>query len=150
MPSFLATLLRGLIVWITIMAAESVHGALRRVLLSPEVGFAIHALSIVIALAIVFGLTWIFMSWIRLRTTSAALGLGAVWATLTLGFEIALGRITGISWDRIWADYDLTRGGLMGPGLLAMALTPWAVRELKARSLDRGRDAGSDTPGSAT
>jgi len=51
---------------------------------------------------------------------------------LTLAFELALGRLTGLGWARILADYDLTQGGLMPLGLLAMFLTPWAVQRLQA------------------
>ena len=52
---------------------------------------------------------------------------------LTSAFEVALGRLTGVGWNRILADYDIARGGLMPLGLLAMVLTPWAVRQLQAR-----------------
>ena len=44
-----------------------------------------------------------------------------------------------LGWARIAADYDLLHGGLMPLGLLAMALTPWAVRRLKARRGARPR-----------
>jgi hypothetical protein len=134
MPAFsLPTLLRALAVWLAIMAAESVHGALRRLLLSPEVDFALRQVSVLVGAAIIFAITWIFIDWMRLGSARSALAIGAAWAGLTVGFELALGRLTGLGWDRILADYDLAQGGLMPLGLLAMALTPWAVRALQAK-----------------
>src|SRR5436190_21374559 len=102
MPAFsLATLIRALLVWLLIMAAESVHGALRRVLLTPEVDFAVRQISVAVAALIIFALTWVFLDWIRVRSVRGALVLVIVWAGLTLAFELALGRLTGTPWVRI-------------------------------------------------
>ena len=132
MPAFLAALVRAVLIWLVIIATESVHGALRRLLLSPDVDFAFRQLSVLVAVIIIFAITWLFLSWIRIPSARAALAIGGLWVLLTLAFELALGRLTGIGWPRILADYDLTQGGLMPLGLLAMFLTPWAVRQLQA------------------
>lgn len=133
MPAFsLPALLRAVLVWLLIIAGESVHGALRRLLLSPDVIFAVRQVSVVIGVLIVFGVTWVCLPWLRLRSPRAALAVGAFWVALTLAFEAALGRLTGLGWDRIFAEYDLTRGGLMPLGLLAMGLTPWLILRLQA------------------
>ena len=71
--------------------------------------------------------------------------MGGLWVGLTLMFEMGLGRLMGLGWDRLLADYDLLHGGFMPLGLLAMALTPWAVRRLQAKpphDADKGRPAG--------
>lgn len=142
MPAFsLAALLRALLVWLAIIAAESVHGALRRLLLSPEVDFALRQVSVLIGAVIIFAITWIFLDWIRIRTARGALAIGAFWVALTFAFEIGLGRVMGLGWNRIFADYDLAHGGLMPLGLLAMGLTPWAVRQLQKRRLARRANA---------
>ncbi len=133
MPSFLAAALRAFLIWLLIMASESVHGALRRLLLSPELDFALRQISVGLGVIIIFVITWLFMSWLRVGTARAALVIGACWVLLTLALELALGRLTGLSWSRILADYDLMRGGVMPLGLLAMGLTPWAVRQLQGR-----------------
>ena len=59
------------------------------------------------------------------------MAVGVLWAILTAAFELGLGRATGLGWDRILADYDVLRGGLMPLGLLAMVFTPWAVWRLQ-------------------
>jgi len=128
----LATLIRAFLVWLVIIAAESVHGALRRLLFSAQVDFAVRQISVVVGVVMIFAITWVLLDWIRIRTARGALAIGAAWVGMTVAFELALGRLTGIGWDRIAADYDLPNGGLMPLGLLAMGLTPWAVRQLKA------------------
>lgn len=132
MPTFsLPTLLRALAVWLLIVAAESVQGALRRVLTAPEVEFAVRQASVLIGVAAIFAITWVCWRWMRIRSRTGALAVGALWAGLTLAFEFGLGRAMGLGWGRLLEDYDLARGGLMPLGLLAMALTPWLVQKLK-------------------
>ncbi len=134
MPGFsVPALVRAVMVWLLIMAAESVQGGLRRLLLSPEAEFALRQASVVVGAVVIFAITWVCIRWMRVRTAADALAIGVVWVILTLLFEYAVGRAVGISLERIHADYDLLHGGLMPLGLAAMALTPWAVRQLKAR-----------------
>lgn len=134
MPPFsLPAALRALTVWLLIVAAESAQGVVRRGLVSPETEFVVRQISVVTGALAIFAITWICLRWMRLRTAGEALGVGGLWVGLTLLFEVGLGRLMGLGWDRILADYDLLHGGLMPLGLLAMALTPWAVRRLQAR-----------------
>jgi hypothetical protein len=89
--------------------------------------------------AIAFAVTWLCFRWLRLRSTGAALGVGLLWAALTVGFEVGLGRAMGLGWTRILDDYDVARGGLMPLGLVAMALTPWAVLRLRSAPRQTGK-----------
>jgi len=134
MPPFaLPALLRAISIWLLIVVAESAQGALRRLVVSPEADFVVRQASVVTGALVIFAITWVCLRWMRLRTPGEALGVGGLWVALTLLFEVGLGRLMGLGWDRILADYDLVHGGLMPLGLLAMALTPWAVRRLQAR-----------------
>ncbi len=58
-----------------------------------------------------------------------------MWVVLTVLFEVALGKlILDLPWERIFEDYDVTRGGLLGFGLLFMLLSPMVagkVRKIK-------------------
>jgi hypothetical protein len=132
MPAIYA-LLRALLVWLLLMVAESLHGSLRRVLFDPHIEFLVRQVSVLTGAVIIFAITWACIGWLRIRTSAGALAVGGLWVVLTLIFEIAIGRAMGLGWSRIASDYDLLHGGLMPLGLLAMALTPWAVRRLKAR-----------------
>ena len=135
MPTFnIPALLRALAVWLLFILAAAVQGGLRQVLTSPEFEYAVRQASVFAGALILFAITWFSLGWMRIRTTREALSVGLTWVALTLMFEIGLGRVLGLGWDRILADYDLLHGGLMPLGLLAMALTPWAVRRLQART----------------
>jgi hypothetical protein len=131
MPA-LPVILRALLVWLLIVAAESVQGTLRRMLFDPDVEFVVRQVSVLTGALIIFAITWACIRWLRIRSAAGALGVGVLWVVLTLAFEILIGRALGLSWARISSDYDLLHGGLMPLGLLAMALTPWAVRRLEA------------------
>ena len=132
MPAPLLALLRALAVWLLIMAGETLNGALRRLLFSADVIFAMRQVSVVVGVLIVFAVSWLCVPWLRLRTTRSALAVGALWIVLTLVFEVSIGRLTGLSWSQMLAEYDLTRGGIMPLGLLAMGLAPWLVQRLRA------------------
>ena len=139
MPIFsLPALLRVLAVWLLIMLVESVSGILRRLLFDPETLFAFRQAFLLLGAVIIFLMAWACGRWMRLRSGSVALAAGLLWAVLTIGFEAAVGRALGYGWDRIWSEYDLRSGGMMALGLIAMALTPWAVRWL---GLQRARRA---------
>jgi hypothetical protein len=132
------TTLRALTVWLVIVAAESVHGTLRRLLLEPMVGdLPARQISVFTGAVIIFVIAWMFARWLRLPSRPAALAVGGLWVALTLVFEIVLGRMLGLSWSRIWSDFDLVHGGLMPLGLLAMALTPLAVHRLRETAPQR-------------
>lgn len=74
---------------------------------------------------LIFAVAYFFIRWITARTTLQLLGVGLLWVVLTVLFEIGLGRfVLGLPWERITEDYDVTRGGFMGLGLLFMAASP--------------------------
>jgi hypothetical protein len=50
--------------------------------------------------------------------------VGLVLVVLMLAFECGLGRALGYSWDRILADYDPSRGGLMLLGMIGLLYAP--------------------------
>lgn len=132
MPVFnIPMIVRAILIWLLLMAAESAQGALRRFLTDPDVEFAARQVSVVVGVMIMFAVTGLLFPIMRIRTDRGALAVGLLWACLTFLFEIGLGRATGASWSRLWSDYDLAHGGLMGLGLVAMALIPWIVFRLR-------------------
>jgi hypothetical protein len=47
-----------------------------------------------------------------------------LWVVLTVLFEVGLGwPVLDLPWDRLTEDYDPTRGGFLGLGLLFMAVS---------------------------
>ena len=135
--------LRAVLVWLVIIAVETVHGVLRTLLLVPLVGdFPARRVSVFTGSLLIFGVAWVFVRWIGAGTRLRLLAVGLLWVVLTVLFEIALGRYAlGLSWDRIAEDYDVTRGGLLGFGLLFMAATPTLAARLRRRSATTPRSA---------
>ena len=119
-------LLRALVVWLVIIAVETAHGILRTLLLVPMMGdFPARQISVFTGSLLIFGVTLFLIKRIAARTRLQLLIVGTIWVLLTILFEITLGRLVlNLSWDRITEDYDITRGGFLGFGLLFMAVSP--------------------------
>jgi len=126
-------LLRALVVWLVIIAVETIHGILRTLLLVPMMGdFPARQISVFTGSLLIFGVTLFFINWIAAKTTLQLLIVGVLWVALTVIFEITLGRsVLDLSWDRITEDYNITRGGLLGFGLLFMAVSPLLAAKLR-------------------
>jgi hypothetical protein len=125
--------LRALFVWLVIIVAESVHGTLRTLYLAPALGdFPARRVGVLIGTALIFVVALAFTRWIGARSRRQLLGIGALWVGLTVAFEVLLGRaLLHYDWARILADYDLSRGGLMGFGLLAMFFMPLLAARIR-------------------
>lgn len=115
-----------------IILLETVNGTIREIFIAPVLG-DLHArqLGIPIAGVIVFLIAWATIRWMGAATRQLQLLVGIWWAVLTLAFECALGRILGLSWSRILADYDPTRGGFMVLGLAFMVFAPQLAAKLR-------------------
>ena len=123
---------RALVVWLVIIAAETVHGVLRELFLTPLVGdMRARRIGVAVGSAIVFALALAFSRWLGARSARRQLGVGLAWVALTLAFEAGLGTLLGLSMERVLADYDVTAGGLMPLGLAVMLLSPWIAARLR-------------------
>jgi hypothetical protein len=127
--------LRALLVWLVIIAAESVNGTLRTLYLAPVIGdFPARRVGVFVAIAVIFAITLAFSRWMGARTRAQLLGIGVLWVVLTVIFEFALGRgVLHYEWSRLLSDYDLSQGGLMLFGLLALAFTPLLAARVRGR-----------------
>lgn len=124
---------RILFIWCLIMLVESIHGFLRGIWLAPLVGdFTARQIAVFNGALLIFIITWFFIRWMNLKTKKTLLITGAIWVLLTVVFEIGLGKgVFQMSWDRIFSDYNIIKGGLMPIGLLMMFLTPLATAKLR-------------------
>ena len=74
---------------------------------------------------LIFGVAYVFIDWIQAKTGKGLIVVGLLWVLLTVIFEVVLGRLVlGLPWTRITEVYDLSKGGLLGLGLLFMAAAP--------------------------
>ena len=123
---------RSTLAWMLIIALESLHGAVREIFIAPVIGdLRARQLGVLAGCAIIFLVAWFTARWLAAYTRRLQLTAGLLWVALTLTFEVALGRATGASWDRILEDYNPARGGLMLLGLAFMASAPMLVARLR-------------------
>lgn len=126
---------RALVVWALIAAAETVHGVVRGWLVVPALGeTAAQRLGFVVGSLIVLGIAWATSHWLDAATRPRQALAGVLWAALMAGFEVLVGQARGFDATRIAAEFDPSRGGLMGFGLLLMLLAPAVGARLGAWS----------------
>lgn len=125
--------LRAVAVWLIMMAAETVHGVLRTLLLAPRIGdLRARQIAFFTGSAIILGTAYLFINWIGARTIRALLLIGLMWMVLTLGFEAVVGIYGfGFGWERILAEYDPRTGSLMLFGLFVLLLAPLIAFRLR-------------------
>jgi len=96
--------LRPLPLQLLLIAAEILHhGIARSVFLFPHVGqFRSNQIGVGTGSLIILAIALVFVRWIGASRSSQLLGIGVLWAVLTLAFEIRFGRFAvGASWGRI-------------------------------------------------
>lgn len=126
-------LLRGFAIWLLIIFAESVHGTLRQLFLAPLVGdFPARRIAFFVGMLLIFAIAYLFIRWIDAPNLKSLWVVGLMWMILTACFEFGLGYfVLNYSWERMFEDYDLSRGGLMGFGLGFMAFAPYLAWKLR-------------------
>jgi hypothetical protein len=121
-------LARAVGIWLLLVATETVHGIVRRLLLEPQLGdLRARQVGVLTGAILIVLLFWLTLPWLGSQSIRRWWQLGAMWLVLTLAFELALGRAVGLSWDRIWSDFDPRRGGLLAFGMLVIAVSPRIV-----------------------
>lgn len=125
---------RALAAWGIIAVAESVHGTLRQWFLAPLLG-DLHArqASVFTGSVLIVLIAFAFIRWVGATRTRTLLAIGLLWVVMTLVFEVSLGRLLGLGWQRILADYDLTHGGYMLFGMVVLLFAPLAAARLRER-----------------
>lgn len=126
-------LVKAFFVWLVLMAAESIHGVLRTLILTPHVGdFRARQISVFTGSLIILAIAYLFIKWIGAKTTGALIAVGLAWLLLMLLFEISLGRLVfDYSWERLLSDYNIFTGGLLSIGMVVLALSPLMVAKLR-------------------
>lgn len=118
---------RAIAVWCLIFALEVVHGVLRTIWLVPLVGdFRARQVGVPTGSLLILVVAVLTIRWIGARGCRDLLRVGLLWVVLMAGAEVLLGRVVfGYPWSRIAEDFDVSRGGLLGFGMLVLAVAPW-------------------------
>lgn len=124
---------RAFCIWILIIFAESVHGTLREMFVSPLLGdMRARQLGVVTGSVMILAIATLSAGWLGLRETRMLITVGLLWVFLTVAFEIVLGvAIFGYSWERVRSDYDIGAGGLMPLGLIVLLFAPLIASRLR-------------------
>jgi hypothetical protein len=123
-------LTRAVAIWLMLVAVESIHGLMRRLLLEPHFGdLPARQTSVLIGTVLIVLVFWFTLKWLGPQPRWRWWEMGLLWLTLTIAFEIGLGRAAGMSWDRIASDFDPRRGGFLAFGMLVIVVAPRVLAE---------------------
>lgn len=120
---------RGLLIWLLIMLAETIHGMLRGLFLAPLVGAAAaERIGWPIGAALVIGIAALTIRWADLTARWQLLALGAVWAVLTVGFEAIIGMLRGLDAQAMLAELNPLTGSIAWSAAMMLAAPLVAAR----------------------
>jgi hypothetical protein len=120
-------LVRAFLVWLLIFGLEVLHGTARTLWLVPLVGdLRSRQIGVPVGSLLILLMAWLTIRWIGARTPRQLVAVGGGWLLLMLCAEVLLARMVfGYPWTRIAEDFDISRGGLLGFGMLVLAAAPW-------------------------
>lgn len=115
------------------MIGESLNGTFRELFLVSAVGQdRAKQISFLAGAVIILSLAIALIRWIGPDTHYKLLGMGIVWAGLTLGFEILLGLFAfGYPIERIAVEFDPRTGSLMPLGILILVAAPFIAARIR-------------------
>jgi len=129
---------RAFAVWCLIFVLEVVHGVLRTLWLVPLVGdLRARQVGVLTGSLLILVVALLAILWIGAGGRRDLLRVGLLWVVLMMGAEVLLGRVVfGYPWSRIAEDFDVSRGGLLGFGMLVLAVAPWLAWRLRHTRFD--------------
>lgn len=123
---------RALAVWGLIVLAETLHGIIRQLFITPVMGdLPARQLGVAVGSLLILAIACTCIRWLGARTLETQLQTGALWVVLIVVFEITLGILLGYTPARLLADYDPRQGGYMLAGLAILLLSPAIAARLR-------------------
>jgi hypothetical protein len=137
------TLLRALASWLLLLAVAFLNGTVRQVAYPASLGdFAARQVAAGVG-AVALGIAiWLVLGRWPVSTARQAWATGALWAALTVAFEVALVRGSGRPWDEVIAQYAIWKGSLWPLLVLWVLLAPRALSALQASGVAVGATLG--------
>jgi hypothetical protein len=104
---------RAILAWLLLLVVAFANGTVRQLAYPASLGdFAARQVSTVVG-AVALGLTmWLVLRRWPVPGAARAWGVGALWALLTVAFEVAMMRGAGRPWGEVAAQYALWEGSL--------------------------------------
>jgi hypothetical protein len=102
-------------VWLVMLVAAFVNGAIREILIVPRVGEQVgHIIGVVVFSGAIFGITYVFITTLAPLSSSTLFAMGLFWLVLSLLFEFGFFHyVMHEPWEKLLADYNLFRGRLL-------------------------------------
>lgn len=126
---------KSVLLWFVLMLLAIANGAVRIKLIIPFTGLTGGlAISTMMLCTLILFATWLSIRWMGPDDAQQAVGIGALWLAMTLGFEFGAGHfLFKKPLSELLLDYDLSRGRIWVLVPIATALAPWLMA--KARGL---------------
>lgn len=121
--------------WFAFALVAALVGVARETWLVPLVGeLRAHQLGTILVCGIFLALIAAFVRRVQPSTRQAA-SVGAAWTAAAVLFEFGFGHyVDGLSWERLFSDYDLTRGRLLVLLWLVLAAGPVVITCARQRA----------------
>jgi hypothetical protein len=113
-------------VWLLMLVAAFVNGALRELPIVRLVGEQVgHVLSVFLLAGAIFGIAYVFVKAVAPVPSSTLLGIGLFWLVLSLLFEFGFFHyVMHEPWEKLLEDYNIFRGRLLIVVWLTTLLSP--------------------------
>jgi len=105
-------ILHAVFIWLAICVLAVANGAFREGMLKSRLGEPVaHVISTLSLSTLIFVVTFLSIGWIGPQSIEQAWAVGVGWLMMTLAFEFLAGHyLFGNPWEKILADYRVTRG----------------------------------------
>lgn len=106
--------LKTLGVWFILAVSAIVVATFRVGVLLPLFGEqTAHQIGTILYLIVQFIIIYFFIRKMKIKEVKTLLGIGLFWVVITIIFEILFGHyVMGLSWEKLFADYNLFNGRL--------------------------------------
>jgi len=127
--------LKVLIIWLSILALAIANGLFREAVLLPAFGIpAAFVLSGLLLSALIIGMAWASLPWLRLHRPGQFWLVGFGWLALTLAFEFSFGLAQGKSWPVMLEAYTFKDGNLWPLVLVVTACAPFIAAKMRRKA----------------
>lgn len=122
-------MLKVLIYWLPMIVIGMVNGIFRALVLMEFMPDAVaRQVSTFILIALLANYIVQIFPRLQIHNMAEAIRAGATWMMLTFAFETLLGYfVSGLTWQQIFSEYDLTQGRLWPLALVALAVIPVVI-----------------------
>lgn len=117
---------RSMVVWLILIAAETINGAVREIFVEPVLGNKLaKEVSFASAIVLITLVGYLFIQWISAGDIRKLLQVGLFWSALTFAFEGFLTlTLADLTWEQFIMDLNPFSGGLMAYGLAYLIAVP--------------------------